>query len=98
MLMRTSRTPAALTETALRAIVKKPHTARRDYADGRGLILRVTPSGSATWSLRFRVRGEGGTTGRGHQLKGDKHRVTLGTYPAMTLAQAREAAAAHRAA
>lgn len=89
---------SALTETAIRAALKRRRSTREDLFDGHGLMLRITPRGTATWSLRLRVRGEGGITGRGHKLKGEKYRVSLGTYPDVTLADARARAAAHRAA
>jgi integrase len=56
--------------------------ARREIPDGlmRGLYLIVQPSGARSWAIRYRHRG-----------KPRKH--TLGNFPALDLAQAREAAA-----
>ncbi len=82
-----------LTATALQALLRKPPSTRSDLLDGAvpGLMLRVGPGG-ASWSLRFRVVGEGGVTSRGHQKKGSKARVTLGEYPAMSIEAARSLA------
>lgn len=46
-------------------------------ADGNGLFLRVYPSGKKTWTLRYTFRGE-------------RKRFGLGSYPAVSLAMARE--------
>jgi integrase len=80
-----------LTDTAIRAILAKPHTRRIDLADGAvsGLALRIGRTRGTTWSLLYRVVGEGGTTDRGHALKGGKHRVSLGSYPEVSLESAR---------
>jgi integrase len=82
-----------LTATALQALIRRPPAKRVDLMDGAvsGLMLRIGPAG-ATWSLRVRVVGEGGTTGRGHQKKGNKARVTLGTYPTLSIEAARSLA------
>jgi len=79
-----------LTATALGSLVRKPPPRRVDLMDGgvAGLMLRVG-RGGATWSLRVRVVGEGGVTNRGHQKKGNKTRVTLGEYPALSIEGAR---------
>jgi integrase len=79
-----------LTATALQALLRKPPQRRVDLMDGgvAGLMLRVG-RGGATWSLRVRVVGEGGVTSRGHQKKGNKARVTLGEYPALSIEGAR---------
>jgi integrase len=53
------------------------------YADGKGLYLRVGPSGSKSWVYRYR-----GTDGR--------HDLGLGPYPDFSLAEARERATAPR--
>lgn len=79
-----------LTTTALDALLRKPPRKRVDLMDGPvpGLMLRIGPGG-ATWSLRIRVVGEGGITGRGHKKKGNKMRVTLGEYPVVSIEAAR---------
>src|ERR1700733_10738074 len=83
-----------LTDTAIRAIIAKPRTRRVDLADGAvpGLALRIGRTRGATWSLLFRVVGEGGVTDRGHELKGGKRRISLGSYPEVSLEAARAAA------
>lgn len=80
-----------LTDTGIRAILSKTRSRRIDLADGAvpGLALRIGRSRGATWSLLFRVVGEGGVTNRGHALKGGKHRISLGTYPEVSLESAR---------
>ena len=79
-----------LTDAALRVAVKKPPNSRRDLADGTvsGLMVRLGP-GSATWSLKLRVVGEGGISKRGHKKKGKEQRVSLGEYPALSIERAR---------
>jgi integrase len=49
------------------------------YADGRGLCLRVGPSGSKAWVFRY-------------MLHGKAHNMGLGPYPDISLAEARERA------
>jgi integrase len=50
------------------------------YGDGEGLHLIVSDSGRRSWMLRY-------------QMKGARHDMGLGSYPAVTLAEARIAAA-----
>lgn len=80
-----------LTDTAIRAALGKPRTSRVDVVDCAvpGLTLRIGRARGATWSLVVRVVGEGGVTGRGHALKGPRRRITLGTYPQVSLHAAR---------
>ena len=47
------------------------------YVDGRGLQLRIGPSGSKSWILRY-------------QRNGRRHDLGLGSWPEVTLAEARE--------
>ncbi len=64
----------------------KPPAARQEIPDDvnkggvRGLWLRVTPAGAKSWVLRMRDSG------------GQTRRFALGSYPALGLAEAREAA------
>ncbi|MGA7539089.1 MAG: SDR family NAD(P)-dependent oxidoreductase [Steroidobacteraceae bacterium] len=57
--------------------------------------IRGSPRDSAgvgsiqRWSLLIRVAGEGGTKASGKLLLGGKHRVNLGRYPAVSIAEAR---------
>ncbi|WP_337876883.1 integrase arm-type DNA-binding domain-containing protein [Elioraea sp.] len=70
-----------LTDTFLRTL-KPPATGRIELRDARvrGLVLRLTASGTATWSVRALAR------------DGRHTRVSLGDYPALSLSDARKAA------
>jgi hypothetical protein len=54
------------------------------YGDGAGLSLKVTERGTKSWVFRFMFAGKAANLG-------------LGAYPDVTLAEAREHAAEHRA-
>lgn len=87
---------AMLTDVKLRALVAHPPTTRIEIPDGTvpGLIVRIGPRAQPVWTLRFAVKGAGGTTDRGKKLSGRKFmRMSLGTYPAITLREARAKAA-----
>ena len=73
-------TRSRLTETSIKALA--PRSARYDIPDTeiKGLALRVTSAGVKSWSLRYRTR-------EGHQ-----RRYTIGTWPTVKLARARELA------
>lgn len=64
----------ALTDTRIRAL--KPKDKPFQVADGGGLVLEVMPGGAKVWRLRYR-------------LAGRPQKVTVGQYPAFTLAKAR---------
>jgi integrase len=70
----------ALTATAIEAA--KPGASRREISDGGqdGLFLVVQPTGSKSWAVRYRAEGK-------------PVKLTLGTWPGMSLAKARAAAA-----
>lgn len=53
------------------------------YQDGRGLILRIADTGRKSWVFRY-------------SFHGDRHDISLGTYPALSLRDARLAADAER--
>jgi integrase len=72
--------------TALNVETWKPSTARQEILDRDGLYFIVQPSGVKSWALRYRRKGDG---------KAIKH--TIGSYPAVTLKDARSAATALRA-
>ena len=79
--------PAERTFRTIRSLdsIRPPAEGRVEYWDEvvKGLGLRVSASGRRAWVLMFRVRGE-------KRLR----RATLGTYPTLTLADAREMAGA----
>ncbi|MGG5809155.1 tyrosine-type recombinase/integrase [Falsiroseomonas sp. CW058] len=84
-----------LSDTKLRAV--RPTGARVELPDRGGLSLRVGASGAMTWTLTYRVKGKGDPgEGRVARLAGPKCRMALGSYPAMGLSEAREAALAAR--
>jgi len=82
--MPTENLTAALVERLRRT---PPRTGRTEIWDAKvpGLCLRVSASGAASWSLRYRPR-----NGNGYQ------RMTLGSLAQMGLADARDRAAKHR--
>ena len=51
--------------------------------DGGGLYLQITPNGSKSWRLRYRVNGK-------------EHTMALGAYPAISLDKARDLRNAYR--
>lgn len=64
----------ALTDARLRTL--KPKDRTFSESDGGGLFIEVMPTGRKSWSLRYR-------------LAGKQERVSLGGYPAYSLADAR---------
>lgn len=70
-----------LTDTWLRGC-RPPATGRLEVWDTRvsGLVVRITPTGSATWSVRART------------ADGKRTRPKLGTWPAVGIADARKRA------
>lgn len=63
-----------LTDAAIRKA--KPGEKPRKLSDGAGLYLELQPSGARWWRLKYRIGGK-------------EKRLSLGTYPAVTLADAR---------
>jgi len=63
-----------LTDAQVRKI--KPIDKKKRYSDEKGLYLEVTPSGGRFWRLKYRFNGREST-------------LTIGTYPEVSLAQAR---------
>lgn len=88
----------ALTDLGLKALMKSPPPKQLDVADKAtpGLSARVTAKGHVTWSLRLRVSGEGGQSARGRRAKGQQYRLSLGTYPTVSIKEARATAAEYR--
>lgn len=74
----------AISDTWLKAHNGKPHDAREEKADRDGLSVRVTPKGKITFQLRFRYDSR-------------PCRLDLGTYPLMSLKDARTEAQRLRA-
>ncbi|UKJ74238.1 tyrosine-type recombinase/integrase [Azospirillum brasilense] len=74
-----------LTDTMIRR-ARADGEKRRVLRDGAGLELQITPNGSKTWYVRARVRRKDGG-------EGVQRRVSLGAYPAVSLADARREAA-----
>lgn len=68
----------ALTDTKLRRI--KPKTKPYSEADGGGLFIEVMPGGKLVWRMRYRLGGRGSR----------QEKVTLGEYPAFSIAEARQ--------
>lgn len=65
------------------ASAKCTDSERSDFPDHivTGLVLRVTPTGAKSWSLRYRRKSDA-----------KRQRVTIGGYPAFSLADARDRA------
>src|SRR5262245_42379261 len=69
--------------TAVAVENAKPGNARREIPDSHGLYLVLQPSGARSWCLRYRHGGK-------------PRKLTLGGYPALSLAAARTAASKAR--
>jgi hypothetical protein len=54
-----------------------------------GLVLRVTQRGVKSFSVIYKVPGEGGSNLNGRLLVGKQHRITLGATPPLGLKEAR---------
>lgn len=70
-----------LTDKQIKSL--KAEAKAKKYFDGHGLYLEVAPSGGKWWRLKYRVNGA-------------EKRISLGTYPAVSLAEARDAAHEYR--
>jgi len=84
-----------MTDAKIRSI-KPPETGRVDYYDadtGGKLVLRIGPTGVKAWSVVFRVAGGGGISKTGRELRDKQRRFSLGTYPMLSLGEARTRAA-----
>jgi integrase len=64
-----------LTDLMIRKLA--PKNKRYEVSDGKGLAIRVMPTGAKSWIFRY-------------NFEGVPRRMTLGGYPGVTLAQARE--------
>ena len=67
----------ALTDTKLKKL--KPGEKAYQEADEGGLFVEVMPGGAKVWRLRYRIGGRGSK----------QEKVSLGDYPAYSLAEAR---------
>ncbi len=74
--------------------LKPPKDGRLEVADEvvPGLVLRITPRGVRSFSVAYKVAGEGGVGPTGRPLCGSQHRITLGRYPYVSLKEARDKA------
>jgi integrase len=74
--------PTTFTDTFLRSL-QAPKSGRLEIHDAKctGLVIRITPAAAKTWSFRFRDPRSGVLT-----------RATIGPYPEIALAAARERA------
>ena len=68
----------SLTDTAIRAA--KPAEKQQKLFDAKGLYLLITPGGTKSWRLKYHFQGK-------------EKLISLGTYPATSLKEAREKAA-----
>lgn len=74
--------------------LKPSRGARLEYGDSacKGLVVRVTEAGRKSFSVIYRVKGDGGVTPEGKLLRGKQQRITLGEYPVVTIEEARKQA------
>ena len=76
--------------------LKPPAAGRLEVKDAvvPGLMIRITPRGVKSFCLVYKVPGEHpcGPSKTGMPRKGKPHRMTLGTYPMLSLADARDQA------
>ena len=74
--------------------LRPPVTGRIELGDEicPGLLLRVTERGVRSFSVIYKVVGEGGVSTSGRLLKGKQHRITFGQWPTLSLTEARERA------
>ena len=54
-----------------------PKKSKFEVSDGKGLSIQVLPAGTKSWIFRYMIDGKA-------------RRMTLGRYPSMTLAEARQ--------
>lgn len=73
----------AISDTWLKSVHKKAHDAPFEKTDREGMSARVSAAGKVVFQLRFRYQGKAA-------------RMDLGTYPGMTLKQARDEALLRR--
>lgn len=71
-----------LTDAKIRKLIREKQT--KTHGDGRGLYLRIAATGSASWSFRAKVK------------NGRKREIGLGSFPDVSLAEARDKALEYR--
>lgn len=83
----------AFTEEGV-AKMTAPRGGRREVGDAiqRGLVLRIGETGVKSWSVIYKVPGERGVSPTGRPLKGSQKRITIGQFPTVGVAAAREEA------
>lgn len=64
-----------LTDLKVKKIV--PRDKRFEVLDGKGLYIRIMPTGSKSWVFRYMIEGKA-------------RRITFGSYPTLSLSKARE--------
>jgi Arm DNA-binding domain len=74
-----------LTDTACKNATCPVGKKRLKLSDSAGLYLEVSPGGAKRWFLKYRKRGDGNKAGQWVES-----RMSLGAYPAVSLAQARK--------
>lgn len=74
--------------------IRPPQTGRVVFTDTitPGLQLRITENGTKTFSVIYKVPGEGGLSKHGRLLTDQQHRITLGRWPIAGLHRTRERA------
>ena len=70
-----------LTDRYIKAL--KPEIKTKRHFDGNGMYLEVSPAGGKWWRLKYRINGS-------------EKRISLGTYPEVSLQAARTAANEYR--
>ena len=82
------------TELGLKKIKSPKSKAFADFMDpvNEGLCLRVSKTGSKTFSVLYRVAGEGEPTAKGRPRRGKQKRITLGRSPRLPLQSAQKRA------
>jgi len=83
--------PKRFTEQMITRISNPSDAKRKEISDAvvPGLILRITPKGTKSFSVIYKVPGEGGINGNGKLLVAKQHRITLGRWPILGLKEAR---------
>ena len=79
------------TEAGLERL-RAPECGRIEFGDSvdPGLMLRVSDSGVKSWSVLYKIKGEGGASpNTGRPLKGTQRRISLGVFPILGVKQAR---------